>query len=117
MNQRKLQALERGIWPFTGNSAHYALNAARYMGFTDIRLLGIDMKFDLPKSHIQGINTDRRGNRIRYSPKQIAFWVQELAGMVRQFAGQGVSVVNESPLDGPLDAAGIPKERSSWLKT
>jgi hypothetical protein len=98
----------------TGNTGTYALEAAALMGFTEIRLLGIDLRFDLAKSHFYGVNK-HRGHRIRHKPSHIRRVVQSYGALHDILADHGVRVVNESPIEGPLDEV-LPKEKSPWLK-
>lgn len=84
------------------------------MGFTEIRLLGIDLRFDLAKSHFYGVNK-HRGQRIRHKPSHIRRVVQSYGALHDILADHGVRVVNESPIEGPLDEV-LPKEKSPWLK-
>jgi hypothetical protein len=104
----------RGEMAFSGNTATYSLEAAALMGFTDIRLLGIDLRFDLPRSHFFGKNL-YKGRPRKYPAKHIARVAQTLGAITVRLADMGIRVTNESPYDGPLDEF-VPKETSPWLR-
>lgn len=98
----------------TGNTGTYALEAAASIGFRDLRMLGIDMRFDLKKSHFFGENL-HRGKRITYTPRAIASKVKGFKIVVEGLRGLGCTVTNESAYDGPLDAF-IPRRECPWLR-
>ena len=103
-----------GVFLRSGNTGTYAIEAAALMGCTEIRLLGIDLRFDLPRSHFFGTNK-HKGRRITYSPRQIKRMVSAYRAIHDRLKTMGVRLINESPIDGPLDEW-IPREKSKWLK-
>lgn len=98
----------------SGNSGTYSIEAAALMGFRDIRLLGIDLRFDLPRSHFFGQNT-WRGQRIRYTPRQIAATVKAFEIVVSGVTRLGYTVTSESCYEGPLDAV-LARRACPWQK-
>jgi len=98
----------------SGNSGTYCIEAAALMGFRDIRLLGIDLRFDLPRSHFFGQNT-WRGQRIKYTPRQIAGTVKAFEIVISGVAKLGCNVTSESCYDGPLDAV-LARRACPWQK-
>jgi hypothetical protein len=97
-----------GAFKFSGNSGTYALEAAALMGFTEIRMLGIDLRYDLANSHFFG------------NGKKEGCWLSKHAlpayrSVFRELTRRGVKIVNESPYEGPLDEF-IPREKSAWLR-
>jgi len=105
---------QNGVLLRSGNTGTYALEIAALMGFTEIRLLGIDLRFDLPTSHFYGVNK-YRGHRIKHTQRHLRRVVLAYAALQDRLKDMGVKVINESPIDGPLDDH-IPKEKSPWLK-
>jgi hypothetical protein len=104
----------RGVLLRTGNTGTYALEAAALMGYTEIRLLGIDLRFDLKTSHFYGENK-YRGVRIKHRATHLRRVVKAYAAITAKLGDMGVKVITESPIEGPLDDF-IPKETSPWLK-
>jgi len=87
------------------------------MGFTEIRILGIDFSFDRPQTHFWGRHTKGKAAADdRQRARLIEKDVRGFRTVYDNLTHRGVRIVNESPVDGPLDAF-IPKERSKWLKT
>lgn len=84
------------------------------MGFTEIRLLGMDLRFDLAKSHWYGQNLCQ-GQRRQYSPRRIQTWAEAYGAITADLKSRGISVVNETHIEGPLDEH-IPREKPTWLK-
>lgn len=100
-----------GLFPYSGNSGTYAIEAAALIGFTEIRMLGIDLRYDLCNSHFFG---DGRKEGCRLSnPEQV---LAEYRALHEKLAERGTKLVNESAYAGPLDEF-IPREESPWLKT
>lgn len=97
-----------GFFRFSGNTGTYAIEAAALMGFTEIRLVGIDLRYDHEKSHFFG-NGKAEGCELR----ELA--LPAYRQVYRSLSEKGIKIVNESPLDGPLDDF-IPKEESPWLR-
>lgn len=106
---------KRGVFAFSGNTGTYSIEAAALMGFSDIRLLGIDLRFDLPTSHFFGRNPLPSGAPRRYNRRRIAEVVKCYGAIAAALKNEGISVVNESCYDGPLDDV-LPREESPWLK-
>lgn len=106
----------RGAFWQTGNTGTYALEAAAMIGYRDLRMLGIDLRFDLPRSHFFGENVNLKGRRITYTAKQIKSVVQGYREVVEGLRGLGCRVTSESAYDGPLDAF-IPRSEGPWQKT
>lgn len=105
----------RGEFLRSGNTGTYAVEAAALMGFEDIRLLGIDLRFDLGKSHFYGQNK-YNGVRIRHNRRWMRTVVAAFDALRRKLNAMGRTLINESEYDGPLDDV-LPKEKSRWLKT
>lgn len=82
------------------------------LGFTEIRMLGIDLRYDLPKTHFFG---DGKQFKCKLS-RPLKFILERYRMAFGELTERGVKIVNESPLEGPLDAF-LPKEKSPWLKT
>jgi hypothetical protein len=93
---------------FSGNSGTYALEAAALLGFTEIRMLGIDLRYDLRDSHFFG-NGKTEGCHL--NDKALPAY----RSVYRELTERGIKIVNESAYDGPLDEF-IPKEKSAWLR-
>lgn len=81
------------------------------MGFRDIRLLGIDLRYDLKNSHTFG---DGRKEGCHLGNKEIVLSAfKYVAEKVNQAGG---TLVSESAYEGPLDEI-IPRRKSPWLIT
>lgn len=94
------------------------MEALAFMGFTEIRMLGIDLRYDMPDTHFFGTSGKHKAQRgIR--PREREMMVQKDARAIGRtweiLTHRGVRIVNESPAEGPLDAF-IPREESRWLK-
>ena len=100
-----------GEFRFSGNTGTYAIEAAALMGFTDIRMLGIDLTgYGKPGSHCWG---DGRTEGCKLS-RPVPWLVERYRMVFEDLRDKGIRLTNESPVEGPLDAA-IPKERCPWL--
>ena len=94
---------------FSSNTATYAVEAALLMGFRDIRLLGVDLRYDLKQSHFFG--DGRKLGCHLYNLKSVLDSYRWLAHTVKKAGG---TLVSESPYAGPLDDV-LPRRRSPWL--
>ena len=100
-----------GEFRFSGNTGTYAIEAAALMGFSDIRMLGIDLtNYGTPTSHCWG---DGRTEGCRLS-RPLPYLVERYRMVFEELKSRNVKLVNESPVEGPLDAV-IPKETCPWL--
>lgn len=108
---------EQAVFCRAGNTGCYALEAAALMGFTDIRLIGIDFSFERKCSHFFGDNCvpGRSGRKIVHSKRVLRTMLEGYEAVYRDLASKGITVVNESPCRGPLDDL-VPWEKSRWLK-
>ena len=106
---------QHGEFLRSGNTGTYAIEAAALMGCTEIRLLGIDLRFDLKESHFFGVNK-HNGQRIRHKQNHLRRLPLAYRAIHDKLKEMGVQVINESPIPGPLDEW-IPREKSPWLKT
>lgn len=71
------------------NSGFAAFNLAVQLGFTDIALLGFDMKWDGTRSHFhEGYNQKRHIDR------SLAVWADAFTTAEQQLRGTGVTVTN-----------------------
>ena len=89
------------------------------MGFTEIRMLGIDLRYDKPHTHFFGTTGKHkasRGLRSRERDMMVQRDAREFGKTWTALTHRGVRIVNESPAEGPLDAF-IPREDTPWLKT
>jgi hypothetical protein len=96
---------------YSGNTGTYAIEAAALLGFTEVRMLGIDLRYDLAKTHFFG---DGRALGCKLS-RPLDYLVNRFRMVFEQLKSRGITLVNESPLEGPLDAV-IPREASPWLR-
>ncbi len=81
------------------------------MGFTDIRMLGIDLSgYGTPSSHCWG---DGRTEGCQLS-RPVERLVESYRMVLEDLRDRGVKLTNESPVSGPLDGV-IPKETCPWL--
>lgn len=103
-----------GVFLRSGNTGTYAIEAAAIMGFTEIRLLGMDLRFDLAKTHFYGVNK-YHGQRRQYTPKHIQGWAECFGLIADDLKDRGIDVVNETHIEGPLDDY-LPREKPRWLK-
>ena len=80
------------------------------MGFRDIRLLGIDLRYDLPEgSHCYG---DGRKEGCHLGDMRVVLPAYEYVR--KRVEAAGGTLVNESPFGGPLDKV-VPRRKSEWL--
>jgi hypothetical protein len=84
------------------------------IGYRDLRLLGVDLRFDLPRSHIQGQNIVK-GRRVTYTPRALKNTVNGFRLVIEGLRGLGCTVTSESAYDGPLDAF-VPRSECPWQK-
>jgi hypothetical protein len=71
------------------NSGFAAFNLAVQLGYTDIALLGMDMKWDGDRSHFhEGYGQNRHVDRNLYT------WAEAFKEAARQLSGTGVRVTN-----------------------
>ncbi len=101
-----------GQFWFSGNTATYAVQAAMLMGFTDIRLLGVDLTYDIPgekESHSFG-SGKREGCRL----SDVSLILKVFGRIMKDCEREGISLVNESWVRGPLDKV-MPWRESEWL--
>ena len=71
------------------NSGFAALNLAVQLGYTDIALLGFDMKWDGDRSHFH----EGYGQK-RHIERSLAVWAQAFDAAARQTRGMGITVTN-----------------------
>lgn len=71
------------------NSGFGALNLAVQLGYTDIALLGLDMKWDGDRTHFHGGYGQRR-----HIERRMIGWAQAFDHAARQLRGRGVTVTN-----------------------
>lgn len=105
---------KHGMLARSGNTGTYAIEAAALLGCTEIRLLGIDLRFDLAKSHFYGQNT-YRGQRIVHKQSHLDRVTLCYRALHDRLKKEGIRLINESPYEGRLDEH-IPREESPWLK-
>lgn len=80
------------------------------MGFRDIRMLGIDLRYDLPTgTHCYG---DGRKEGCHLGDMKVVLSGYKYAA--RKVKEAGGTLVNESPYEGPLDEI-VPRRKSEWL--
>lgn len=97
------------MFRFSSNTGTYAIEAALLMGFRDIRMLGIDLRYDLKQSHTFG--DGRKEGCHLGDMKTVLGGYEHVARLVKQAGG---TLVSESAYAGPLDAI-IPRRKSEWL--
>jgi len=105
----------KGVFCRSSNTGTYAIEAAALMGYTDIRVIGVDFSFERKQSHFYGENKFR-GTKIKHSKKVLRTMLEAYEAVCRDLGSKGITVVNESPCCGPLDDF-MPREKSKWLKT
>lgn len=103
---------KNGVFLRSGNTATYGTEAAILMGFRDIRLLGIDLRFDLAKSHFYGVNK-HKGQRIKHGPKYIETVVRAFEVVRKDLEARGGTLTNETHIEGPLDSV-LPRRLPRW---
>jgi hypothetical protein len=99
---------EPGVFLSSHNTGTYMVEAALLLGFRDLRMVGIDLRYDLKESHFFG---DGRKEGCHLSDlKKTVECFRQAEKMVRETGG---SLVNESGYEGPLDDV-IPREKGRW---
>lgn len=94
----------------SGNTATYAAQFALAAGYSDIRLLGVDLcDYDRAESHCYG-DGKKEGCKLGKLTT-----IMSVFKKVRDMAHEkGATIVNESPVEGPLDEV-FPRRKCPWL--
>jgi hypothetical protein len=104
--------LPAGAFWWTGNTATYAVQAAALLGFRDIRLLGVDLVYRVPgqsDSHCWG-DGKKEGCRLG----DVSLILKVFARIRKDIEKRGGTLVNESPIKGPLDSV-LPRRECPCL--
>lgn len=88
------------------------MEAAALLGFTDIRIVGVDLVYpEKGPTHFFG---DGRKEGCRIS--KLTRILSTCKKVYDSLTSKGITIVNESPVRGPLDDV-VPWKESPWLKT